>query len=194
LAEAAGFGCALRQATAFKIAGNKKSAEDDLVRILFSGLVVLVVLIARASPAGAQAASARVAVQPLDGTVGPPLRQQITRLVRGHGFQVLTSIPRVQGTSQYPEVARNHRLAAFVTCDLEEHRARQTLTILIWDGAHGDVLGRWSASGSLKALSKALAKNFWKRLGPALERAQAPVSTELEEAPPMRIDAGSAID
>jgi hypothetical protein len=122
------------------------------------------------------------------------MRQQIARLVRGHGFQVLTSIPRVEGTAQYPAVARDHRLAAFVTCDLEEHKTRQTLTILIWDGARGDVLGRWSASGSIKALSKALARGFWKHLGAALERAQAPESDELAPAPPMRIDASNAID
>jgi len=138
--------------------------------------------------------SPRVAVQPLEGPVGASLRQQIARLVRDHGYRVLTSLPRVRGTSQYPEIARDHQLAAFVTCDLEEHRARQTLTILIWDGARGDVLGRWSARGSAKALAKALSRDFWKKLGPALESAQAPESTDLEEAPPMRIDAGSPID
>ena len=175
------------------IAGSRESAEYGSVRTLSTGLALLVLLVARAGPVAAQAASARVAVQPLDGTAGAALRQQISRLVRGHGFQVLTSIPRVRGTAQYPEIARDHRLAAFVTCDLEEHRTRRTLTILIWDGARGDVLGRWSASGSAKAVAKALAKGFWKHLGPALEKAQAPESDEVAPAPPMRIDAGSPI-
>jgi len=150
-------------------------------------------VVASAGAAAASESTPRVAVQPLEGTAGPSLRQQIARLVRGHGFQVLTSIPRVDGTAQYPAVARDHRLAAFVTCDLEEHKTRQTLTILIWDGARGDVLGRWSARGSARALAKMLSKEFWKKLGPALEKAQAPESTELEEAPPMRIDAGTPL-
>jgi len=178
----------------WKIAGPRESAEYDLVRILFAGLVALVMVVASAGAAAAAESTPRVAVQPLDGTAGASLRQQIARLVRDHGFHVLTSLPRVDGTAQYPAVARDHRLAAFVTCDLEEHRARQTLTILIWDGARGDVLGRWSARGSAKALAKALSRDFWKKLGPALESAQAPESTDLEEAPPMRIDAGSPID
>jgi len=163
------------------------------VRIGFVVLVALVMVVASAGAAAASESTPRVAVQPLEGTAGPSLRQQIARLVRGHGFQVLTSIPRVDGTAQYPAVARDHRLAAFVTCDLEEHKTRQTLTILIWDGARGDVLGRWSARGSARALAKMLSKEFWKKLGPALEKAQAPESTELEEAPPMRIDAGTPL-
>jgi hypothetical protein len=164
------------------------------VRILFAGSVALVMVVANAGTASAIESTPRVAVQPLEGPVGASLRQQIARLVRDHGFHVLTSLPRVDGTAQYPEVARDHRLAAFVTCDLEEHKTRQTLTILIWDGARGDVLGRWSARGSAKALAKMLSREFWKKLGPALEKAQAPLSTELEEAPPMRIDAGSPVD
>jgi hypothetical protein len=163
------------------------------VRILFAGLIALSLLVAIAGTAAAQP-SPRVAVQPLEGPAGASLRQQIARLVRDHGFRVLTSLPRVEGTSQYPEIARNHQLAAFVTCDLEEHKTRQTLTILIWDGARGDVLGRWSARGSVKALAKTLSREFWKKLGPALEKAQTPESTELGEAPPMRIDAGSPVD
>ena len=163
------------------------------MRILFAGLLALVMVVASAGAAASES-TPRVAVQPLEGPAGMSLRQQIARLVRGHGFQVLTSIPRVDGTAQYPAVARDHRLAAFVTCDLEEHKTRQTLTILIWDGARGDVLGRWSARGSAKAVAKSLSREFWKKLGPALEKAQAPVSTEFEEAPPMRIDAGSPVD
>ncbi len=163
------------------------------MRILWLGSIAWLWVVASAGSVAAEPVP-RVAVQPLEGPVGSSLRQQIARLVRGHGFQVLTSIPRVAGTAQYPEVARDHRLAAFVTCDLEDHKRRQTLTILIWDGARGDVLARWSASGSVKAVSKALSRNFWKHLGPALERAQTPESNELEPAPPMRIDAGSPVD
>ena len=163
------------------------------MRILFAGLVALVMVVVASAGAAAAESTPRVAVQPMEGPAGASLRQQIARLVRGHGFEVLTSIPRVEGTAQYPALARDHRLAAFVTCDLEDHKTRQTLTILIWDGARGDVLGRWSARGSQRALAKTLSRDFWKKLGPALEKAQAPESTELEEAPPMRIDAGSPL-
>lgn len=163
------------------------------MRILLTGAVGMLILVGFAAHGGRAwaASSDRVSVQPLDGPVGASLRQQIARLVRGHGFRVLTSIPRVGGTAQYVTLARDHHLAAFVAGDIEEHRTRQTLTILIWDGASGSVLARWSASATGRALPKMLARGFWKHLGPALEKAQAPPSNELPPAEPMRIDAGA---
>jgi hypothetical protein len=148
---------------------------------------VLAVWPARVAPAAAQTPG-RVAVQPIGGTPVPSCAA--LRLLREHGYRALTSIPGVEGTGQYLTLARDHRLAAFVASDLEEHRTRQTLTMLIWDGAQGAVLDRWSVSGPPRQLGKLLAKGFWKHLGPALERARAPEPTALAPAPPMRIDAG----
>src|SRR5438552_10004361 len=70
----------------------------------------------------------RVSVQPFTqspanagvGELGPALRAQIARLLRERGARVLTSVPRVAGTGQYPSLAHDNRLAAFVTGDLEE--------------------------------------------------------------------------
>lgn len=165
--------------------------------VVVRGLVLLLSL-ARGGGSVARAAAPRVSVQPLDGPVGASLRAQIARLVRAHGFRVVTSIPRVQGTGQYLTLARDHRLAAFIAADLEEIRTRRTptiaVTILIWDGAQGSVLGRWSASGPVRHLPKLLAKGFWKHLGPALEQARTPESEVLAPAPPMRIGDVSAVD
>jgi hypothetical protein len=135
----------------------------------------------------------RVSVQPIEGDLGPALRGQVARLLRGRGCRVVTTLPRVAGTGQYPGLAKDHRLAAFVTADLEEGRGRQSITFLVWDGASGSVLGRWTASGSSKNLPKAVAKGFWKALGPRFEGAQAPPSDELEPAPPMYVDAGEPL-
>jgi hypothetical protein len=178
-----------------RLAGARFSGDYDRVRpryvVIWSTALVLV--LATSEQALGAAAAARVSIQPLDGAIGSSLRQQIARLVRGHGFQVVTSIPRVDGTGQYLALARDHRLTAFFCGDLEEHRTRQTLTLLVWDGAEGSVLGRWSASGPARQLPKLLAKGFWKHLGSALERAKAPPSDTLAPAPPLRIDA-SAVD
>jgi hypothetical protein len=135
----------------------------------------------------------RVSVQPFEGELGPSLRGQIARLLRGHGCRVVTSVPRVGGTGQYLTLARDHRLAAFVTGDLEEGRTRHSVTFLVWDGATGSVLGRWSASAAPKNLPKAIAKGFWKALGPRFEAAQAPPSDELPPAPTMYVDAGEPL-
>lgn len=148
---------------------------------------------AAAAPVAHVRPGLRVSVQPFEGELGPALRGQVARLLRGHGCRVVTTLPRVAGTGQYPGLARDHRLAAFVTGDLEEGRGRQSITFLVWDGASGSVLGRWTTSAAAKKLPKAVAKGFWKALGPRFEGAQAPPSDELEPAPPMYVDAGEPL-
>jgi hypothetical protein len=168
------------------------------VKRLLAGVALLSPLLAVAlalfDARAALAAAQRVSVQPLDGPVGQSLRQQIARMVRRHGYRVVTSIPRVDGTGQYLTLARDHGLAAFVAADLEERKTRHTITLLVWDGANGSVLGRWSASAPPRRLPRALARGFWKHLGPALEKAQAPPSDELPPAPTMHIDASNNLD
>jgi hypothetical protein len=141
--------------------------------------------------AGTAEAATRVSVQPIEGALGPDLRKQVARMLRGKGFRVLTSVDRVQGTGQYLTLARDHRLAAFVSADIEERKTRHTITFLIWNGANGSVLARWSASAAPKRLPKAVAKGFWKHLKQALQDAAAPARPQqMEEAPPMFVDAG----
>jgi hypothetical protein len=135
----------------------------------------------------------RVSVQPFEGELGPSLRSQISRLLRARGCRVVTTVPRVAGTGQYLSLARDHRLAAFVTGDLEEGRRRASITFLVWDGASGSVRGRWTVGAATKNLPKAIAKGFWKALGPRLDGVQAPPSEELGEAPPMYVNAGEPL-
>jgi hypothetical protein len=135
----------------------------------------------------------RVAVQPVGGELGPALRAQIARLLRARGCRVLTSLPRVEGTGQYLTMAKDNRLAAFVSADLEEGPHRDSVTFLVWDGASGNVLGRWSASAAPKNLAKAVAKGFWKNLGARVSSAEAPASEELDEAAPMYVNAGEPL-
>jgi hypothetical protein len=178
-------------------------------RLALGAVVIAVVVLSTAAPALAvrghrmravqrgQVArvqpGTRVSVQPFEGEQGPALRGQIARLLRGRGCRVVTTVPRVGGTGQYLGLARDHRLAAFVTGDLEEGRARHSITFLVWDGASGSVLGRWTASAAPKNLPKVVAKGFWKALGPRFIGAQAPPSDELEPAAPMYVNAGEQL-
>lgn len=148
-------------------------------------------LVAAAVPGRALAAE-RVSVQPFDGNSGAALRQQVARMLRGRGFRVLTSISRVNGTGQYRELARDHRVTAFVTGELDERRpGHHRVTFLVWNGATGVVVGRWSAAGNPKRLPKTVAKGFWKHLRRALEGAVAPPPppSELPPAEPMYVNA-----
>jgi hypothetical protein len=170
------------------------------VRRLVFAAPLLWVGLAFVSPARAQptnvSARARVSVQPFNsrGDLGPVLREQISRLLRARGYQVVTMLPRVGGTGQYLTLAKDNRLTAFVTADLEEGRHRSCVTFLLWDGATGSVQGRWSVSAAAKRLPKAIAKGFWKYFGPRFEGVQPPPSDVLEPAPPMYVNAGTPLD
>jgi hypothetical protein len=134
-----------------------------------------------------------VAVQPISGSIGPALRAQIARLLQQRGVRVLMSLPAASGTAQYPGMASEHRVASFVVTDVTEHGRSATVTFLVWH-SDGTVAGRWSVWANEKKLARAVAKDFWKRLGQAIADSKAPPSQDLGPAPPMRIDAGSPLD
>ncbi len=134
----------------------------------------------------------KVAVQPFDGPNAEPLRGLVVRIVRGRGFRTMTKLPHYEGTGQYPGLARDHHLTAFVTADLEERGRWQRITFLVWNGVTGSILGRWTTSAPAPRLARAIGKGFWQHLGPAMLKAEAPpLPIQLEQAPPMRIDASN---
>jgi hypothetical protein len=172
------------------------------VRALALGASLLA-LIVLGAPARAQPArpplGGRVSVQPINGgrvggELGPALRGQIARLLRAHRYRAVTTLPRVAGTGQYPELARDNRLTAFVTADLEEGLHSARVTFLVWDGATGSVQGRWSAYAATKRLPKVIAKGFWKALGPRFDSLQPPPSDELAPAAPLYVNAGDPLE
>jgi len=144
-----------------------------------------------ATPAPAR--GTRISVQPIGGSVGPALRAQLARLLQQKGFRVLMSLPTASGTSQYPGMARENRLAAFVVTDVTEHGHSVTVTFLVWH-SDGGVVDRWTVWAPDKRLWRTVAKGFWQHLGKALAECKAPPSEELGPAPPMRIDAGDPLD
>lgn len=135
-------------------------------------------------------AAPRVAVQPFGGPDTETYRRQVVKIVARHGFKVVTSLPAVSGTSQYPGLAKEKKLSAFVVADADDRGQRIILSFLIWQGIDGNVIGRWEVSAPKKRMAGRIAKEFWKRLGPAIGKARAPYSDELAPAPPMRINAG----
>jgi len=141
-------------------------------------------------------AGPRVAVQPFSGPDEDSrlVRRHVARIVAGHGFAVLTSLPAVAGTGQYPQIARDRELKAFVVADIEQKGKRLAMTFLVWQGIDGSVVGRWELAAYREKLAALLKKDFWKRLGPAIAKALAPPSTRLAPAPPMHIDASSPYD
>jgi hypothetical protein len=140
-------------------------------------------------PAAAHAAG-RVAVQPFGGPELEPYRQQVAKIVGRHGCKVVTSLPRVSGTSQYPGLAKERSLNAFVVADADDRGDRILLSFLVWQGLDGSVIGRWEVAASKKQMAERIAREFWPRLGRAISKARAPRSDELRPAPTLYINAG----
>ncbi|MBN2576053.1 MAG: hypothetical protein JXP73_15930 [Deltaproteobacteria bacterium] len=140
-------------------------------------------------PAAAFAAP-RVAVQPFNGPDTESYRRQVVKIVARHGFKVVTSLRAVSGTSQYPGLAKEKGLSAFVVADADDRGKRLVLSFLVWQGIDGSVIGRWEVTAPKKLMPGRIAKEFWRRLGPAIGKARAPHSDRLSPAPPMRINAG----
>lgn len=148
----------------------------------------------RSSHAGRSTVGQVVAVQPIPGEQGAPLRALVSRIVRSRGFRPMTSLPHYDGTGQYPALAREHHVTAFVTGDVEERGKWASITFLVWNGVSGSIIGRWTASGPSAALGRAVGRGFWAHLGPAMQRAvPPPLPIDQQQAPPMRIDASESL-
>jgi len=138
----------------------------------------------------------RVAVQPFEGGANAgSLRALVSRVVRGHGFRPVTNLPHYEGTGQYPSLAREHHLTALVTAGLEERGRWSSVTFLVWSGANGSIVRRWTASAPAGRLNEVVGKGFWSHLGPAVQRTVAPpLPPGMEQAPTVRIDASEPRD
>jgi hypothetical protein len=142
--------------------------------------------------------SRRIAVQPIEGRDGPEVRARVARILRSRGFRVVTSLANVSGTAQYPGLAREHDIAAFVVGGIEERPRRSSITFLVWTGHDGSVKDRWSVGAAPRELPVAVSRGFWPRLGRALASAKPPPlppgAAPLAPARPMRIDAADERD
>jgi hypothetical protein len=137
----------------------------------------------------------RIAVQPIDGPGGAALRAQVAQILRGRGFRVVTSLAPVTGTAQYPGLAKDNDITAFVVGGIDGHPRRQSVTFLVWTGSDGSVVDRWSVGApATKELCGAVSRGFWPRLGRSLTRMRRRVPPRLTPARPMRIDAADDQD
>jgi hypothetical protein len=140
------------------------------------------------------AVRAKIAVQPIVGPNGSALRSQVVQILRGRGYRVVTSLAPVTGTAQYPGLAKENEITAFVVGDIEPRAHSHSVTFLVWTGSDGSVVGRWSVAAPPRQLCSAVSRGFWPRLGHSLARVKTPFAPKIAPARPMRIDAADDLD
>jgi Amt family ammonium transporter len=164
-----------------------------------TALLIPLLLAAAALVAQPRAADAKsvVSVQPFAGPQSEVLRGQVAGVIRKGGFAVSTSIPRVDDPAQYPTTAREQQVSAFVTGDISRSgraRARQTITLTVWNGATGLRLGQWAATAPPRRLSNVVARGTLKNLGDALRHADPPPPPQAPEKESVRPTVPNAND
>src|SRR5450432_550738 len=129
----------------------------------------------------AQAAPKRLGVMTFRGPGEGATRNVVMKTGKANRYQLVggaqigKTASRLKVTldsdDAFSSVARELGIAAFVTGEVSKKKA----TLTVRNGADGSVTAEASWAGpNPRKLSVAVAKTFWKRLGPAIERGKAP--------------------
>ena len=133
----------------------------------------------------AQAAPKRVGVPKFEGPTELLVRKKVMKVLKAHGFEMAKS-REVEGALSstgailesddgFQKVARELGLSAIVYAGCGKKKAK----IAVHDGRDGSVLAvAMFNAPSPRALGATVARDFWKRFGPALARAQAPAGAK----------------
>lgn len=155
------------------------------------GLVVSFVwLSASVNPSLARSAGARrLGVANFHGPAGSATRNIVTRAAQANHYQVIGGDQlertaaklrvRLDSDRGFGEVARSLGISAFLTGEMTTGRA--TLTIRNGDGGAVLDVATWTAPNPSR-LSAMVAKTFWRRLGPSIERSRPPAGVKAEGA------------
>ena len=129
----------------------------------------------------AQAAPKRLGVLTFRGPAEGATRNVVTKVGKAHKYQVVGGQAIAKAASKlhvtlsdndgFQAVAKELGIAAFVVGEVTKKKA--TLTVRSGDDGSVAAEGSWSGANPRK-VSKAVAKTFWQRLGPAIERSNAP--------------------
>ena len=141
-------------------------------------LVVLAALAVVSLPAGAHAAKKRVGVTKFEGQRGALIRHEVVKALERHGYDPVSanevaaaaanSGAELESEHGFMAVAKALGVVALVTGDVGAKTARLAVR-----GADGAVKGNaLFAAANPHKLAAEVSRNFWERLGPALDRAK----------------------
>ncbi|HVR62212.1 MAG TPA: hypothetical protein VMU50_09960 [Polyangia bacterium] len=136
-------------------------------------------------PSLAAAAPKRVGIPRFDGQQEALIRKVVMQIVKGKGFELVRSREiddaakaaniSLDSNDGYASLAKELALSAIVTGEVGKKKAR----LAVRNGADGTVTGEGAFAGpSPKKLAVDVAKNFWKRLGAAIDRGKVPAGAK----------------
>jgi hypothetical protein len=152
-------------------------------------LLALVIAFTAAFTTGSARAEHRVVVRPFYGPNAESVRKEIENILeRRAGVVVLSSkeadvtAKKLDVDANSPEgrkvVAKDMRVSAWVEGIVQKKAGKLRLTVLVYDGANHDRVGRTVlAQRNSPALMAELKRNFWQKSQSAIRRAAAPGGT-----------------
>lgn len=161
---------------------SKKAGRPVVKRLLAIGVLAMVCL----SPELATAQAKRVTVLEFSGRGAGPVRNHVVKaLVKQSGDVELVPSREVENAANrlgislsapedYASVAGELSIDAFVEGELSRSGGRWEAMVYVRDGATGEVVGQEPWARRKKGQLKAIRKNFWKILGPAITNSSAP--------------------
>src|SRR3954471_21835094 len=154
-----------------------------------AGVAVLALVTFGAIPAAWAAGSRRLGVVKFLGPAEGASRVAVMRAAKANHYTIIGGKQiektarrlkvRLDGDASFRTVARALGIAAFVTGEVTRRRA--TLTVRNGDGGAIVDGASWAAPDARK-LAASVGRSFWKRLGPAIEKAASPKDAKLDEA------------
>jgi hypothetical protein len=129
----------------------------------------------------AAAAGKRVGVPAFDGAQEALVRKKVMAVLQAHGFELAKSRQisaalqstgaRLDSNDGFQALAKELALNAIVTGEVGKKKAK----ITVYDGREGSTLGDATFSGANpKKLAADVARNFWRKLGAAVNRGRVP--------------------
>jgi hypothetical protein len=174
-----------------------------MIRTKTSWSISLAVL-ACLSAGAASAAGKRVGVPAFDGAQEALVRKKVMAVLQGHGFELVksrqiqsalqSSGARLDSNDGFQSLAKELALGAIVTGEVGKKRAK----ITVYDGREGSTLGDATFTGANpKKVAAEVARNFWKKLGPAVQKGKVPSNAKkgqkaVAEAPEDAVDSRDA--
>jgi hypothetical protein len=123
------------------------------------------------------------------------ISNQVERLLRAHGLEIMTGVRPVDSAEQFRDMATQLMLVGYVDGSVRGTGAKAKVTIRLRSGYSGRIVAQPTFGDAHGNLRRELGDKLWKRLGPAVTRICKEASKPRKRSRTMlTIDAGTPIE